>query len=279
MHVLEDSAAFSSYTGKGAKENNGKGARRSFVRKAYVAFIATALLMSLYFIRAGSNHFNDKVVHFKDLAHKKTIAHAAHRSRMKRFRNEGDNGTKAIDSLEGSENSKLIEFHVRKLDGLEEEKGIFTIQTEPSWAPFGVKRFHELTQEEFWTDCRFFRVLPNFIVQWGISGTREENKAWDKKIPDDEVLQSNKRGYVTFATAGPNTRTTQMFINTKDNQSLDGQGFAPIGFVVEGMDVVDRFYSGYGEEPVQHKIENQGNTYLDKEFPELTYIERVVIKS
>lgn len=279
MHVLEDSAAFTSYNGNNIKENNGKRARRSFIRKAYVSFIAITLLVSIYFVRAGSSHFNDKVVHFKDEGHKKTIAHAAHRSVMKRFRNEGgSNGKEASDALQESEDGKLIEFHVRKLNGLEEEIGTFTIQTQPSWAPHGVKRFHELTENDFWLECRFFRVVKNFIVQWGINGSREENKRWEKTIPDDEVIKSNKRGYVTFATAGPNTRTTQMFINTKDNKFLDGQGFAPIGFVVMGMEVVDRFFSEYGETPNQHKIETKGNSYLEKEFPKLTFIEKVVIK-
>jgi len=184
------------------------------------------------------------------------------------------------DTTSKTEEGRLIEFRVSNLDG-DPSTGSFKIRTRPSWAPLGVARFEELTQDNFFDSCRFFRVLDNFIAQFGINGSPDVNKKWRKEIiKDDEVLVGNKRGTVTFATSGPNTRTTQMFINTgKKNKFLDKQGFSPIGEVVEGMDIVDRFYSGYGEGapsgrgPNQGKIQSQGNAYLEKDYPKLSFIE------
>ena len=156
------------------------------------------------------------------------------------------------------EGSKLIEFEVANLGGEEGNTGKFTIRTRPSWAPKGAARFVELTEQGFWDDCRFFRVLPGFVSQFGINGDPEKMNYWrSKNLSDDPVKVSNKRGTVVFATAGPNTRTTQIFINTGNRNSfLDGQGFSPIGEVVSGMDVVDLFYSGYGEGAPQGKGKN-----------------------
>lgn len=126
-------------------------------------------------------------------------------------------------------------------------------------------------------DARAFRVLPGFITQFGINGDPAKQAIWRSPIKDDAVKVSNKRGTVTFATAGPGTRTTQIFINTGNNVFLDKQGFSPIGEIVEGMDVVDRFYSGYGEGAPQGKGPNQGliqakgNEYLTKAYPKLSY--------
>jgi len=169
--------------------------------------------------------------------------------------------------------SDIIVFEVDNLDG-EESTGTFTVKLESAWAPLGVKRFKELTKKEFWNGCRFFRVVPNFIVQFGINGDPDIQKTWrDKSIKDDEVLHSNERGTVTFATSGPNTRTTQMFINTgKRNSFLDNQGFSPIGTVVSGMDVVDKIFAEYGEKAQQGKIQQKGNEYLEKNFPKMTFI-------
>ena len=144
----------------------------------------------------------------------------------------------------------------------------------------------ELTNIGFWNDCRVFRVLPGFVVQFGINGSPSVQSEWrSKSLRDDSVKVSNARGTVVFATAGPNTRTTQIFINTRDNSFLDKQGFAPIGRVVQGMDIVDRMYAGYGEGapagkgPNQGLIQLKGNTYLKESFPKLSYISSSTLDS
>ena len=152
-------------------------------------------------------------------------------------------------------------------------KGNVVIEIHRDWAPLGADRFYNLVRNGFFTDAAFFRVVPNFIVQFGLGANPAVNKVWQNaNIRDDVVKESNKRGTLTFATAGPNTRTTQLFINLKDNAPLDTQGFAPFGTVVEGMDVVDKIYPGYGERPAQDKITSEGKAYIDKNFPMLDRI-------
>lgn len=152
-------------------------------------------------------------------------------------------------------------------------KGNIVIEVHRDWAPVGADRFYNLVRNGFFTDAAFFRVVPDFIVQFGLGANPAINKVWESaNIRDDSVKQSNKRGTLTFATAGPNTRTTQLFINLKDNGALDQQGFAPFGTVVEGMDVVDKIYPGYGQRPDQDKIRTEGKAYLDKNFPQLDRI-------
>jgi cyclophilin family peptidyl-prolyl cis-trans isomerase len=177
----------------------------------------------------------------------------------------------------------IIEFEVSNLDGVEGKTGTFKIQMYPEWAPKGVERFEELTRVGFWKDCRVFRVLPGFVVQFGINGDPVVQTKWrGANLSDDPIKVSNDRGTVTFATAGANTRTTQIFINTREqgNNFLDKQGFAPIGKVIEGMDVVDRFYAGYGEGapagkgPNQGLIQLRGNSYLKDQYPQLTFISK-----
>ncbi len=152
-------------------------------------------------------------------------------------------------------------------------KGDFVVEAHRAWAPLGADRFYNLVKNGFFTNAAFFRVLPSFMVQFGLSAWPNVNNAWDKaKIQDDPVKESNKTGYVTFATAGPNTRTTQLFINYKDNAGLDPQGFAPFGMVTEGMDTVIKIESKYAEQPAQDQITKEGKVYLDKNFPDLDRI-------
>jgi len=153
-------------------------------------------------------------------------------------------------------------------------KGDIVIEIHRDWAPLGADRFYNLVRAGFFTDAAFFRVVPNFMVQFGLSANPAVNQAWSHSdFRDDPVKESNKRGYITFAkTAAPNSRSTQLFINFKDNAFLDSQGFAPFGMVVEGMDVVDKINSSYGERPDQGRITAEGKAYLDKNFPQLDRI-------
>jgi peptidyl-prolyl cis-trans isomerase A (cyclophilin A) len=163
-------------------------------------------------------------------------------------------------------------------------KGDFTVQITRAWAPLGADRFYNLAKHHFFDGASFFRVLPGFIVQFGLSANPQVSGVWKSaNIKDDRVTQSNKPGTLTFATAGPNTRTTQLFINLGDNGQLDSMGFAPFGQVTSGMDVVEKFYSGYGEGapsgtgPDQGAITSQGKPYLDKNFPNLDSIKTATV--
>lgn len=151
-------------------------------------------------------------------------------------------------------------------------KGPFIIEVNPARAPIGVARFNDLLKDRFFDGARFFRIVPNFIVQFGLAADAAKTRKWDKPIQDDPVAATNRAGSLSFATAGPNTRTTQIFINLRSNQSLDGQGFAPFAQVVEGMNVIERLHSGYGEGPDQEAITRRGNAYLLERFPDLDYI-------
>ena len=158
-------------------------------------------------------------------------------------------------------------------------KGDFVVEVKKEWAPQGADRFYNLVKSGYFSDTRFFRVIKGFMVQWGIHGQGEVNAVWrNANIHDDPVKQSNKRGFITFATAGPNTRTTQVFINYNDNIQLDGMGFAPFGKVTSGMEVVDGLFGGYGEGapqghgPNQGRMQTEGNAYLARDFPNLDYI-------
>ena len=179
-------------------------------------------------------------------------------------------------------NAKAPESYKVKL---QTSKGDVVIEVTRAWAPNGVDRFYNLVKNGYFDGCRFFRVISDFMVQFGINGDPAVNQVWhEAKIPDDPVQESNKRGYVTFATAGPNTRTTQIFINFNDrNAGLDSQGFAPFGKVVEGMEVVDKLYSDYGEGapqgrgPDQTRAQSEGNAYLTKDFPNLDFIKTATV--
>jgi peptidyl-prolyl cis-trans isomerase A (cyclophilin A) len=163
-------------------------------------------------------------------------------------------------------------------------KGAFVVEVHREWAPNGADRFYNLVKNGFYDDIRFFRVLDNFMAQFGINGDPAIQSVWRAaSLKDDPVKQSNKRGFITFATAGPNTRTTQVFINYKDNSSLDSQGFAAFGQVTSGMDVVDKLYKDYGEGaprgrgPEQGRLQQEGNAYLTKDFPKLDYVKTATI--
>lgn len=157
--------------------------------------------------------------------------------------------------------------------------GPFVVQVTRAWAPKGADRFYNLVKNGYYDSSRFFRVVPGFMVQFGINGDPKIQKGWrEATVTDDPVTQSNKRGFITFAaSARPNSRTTQVFINFDDNARLDRQGFAPFGQVVSGMDVVDKINAQYGERPDQGRIQEEGNAYLAKEFPKLDVIQKASI--
>ena len=158
-------------------------------------------------------------------------------------------------------------------------KGDFTLEITRSWSPLGADRFYNLVKIGYFNDIAFFRVIEGFMVQFGINGDPAVNAVWHAaNIADDPVQQSNKKGYISYAMAGPNTRTTQLFINYADNASLDQSGFSPFGRVTEGMNVVESIYSGYGEGyphgtgPNQNTAQKQGNAYFKKDYPKLDYV-------
>ena len=158
-------------------------------------------------------------------------------------------------------------------------KGPVVVEVHRAWSPTGADHLYNLVKSGFYNDVRFFRVVPNFMVQFGMNGDPKVQSAHNTTIKDDPVKESNKRGYVTFAKTGaPNSRSTQLFINYKDNTFLDSQGFAPIGQVVSGMEVVDKINSEYREKPNQNEIRTSGNAYLTKEFPNLDYVKTATIE-
>lgn len=176
-----------------------------------------------------------------------------------------------LATLAGSARAEAPENYKVKF---ETTAGDFTIEVTRRLAPKGADRFHELVEAKFFDECRFFRVVPQFVVQFGINGDPEVQRKWrNSRITDDAVKSSNRRGTITFATAGPNTRTSQLFINLKDNAGLDRQGFAPFGTVSgDGMKVVDKITSEYGQRPDQGRIQSSGNEYLKSNFPNLDYV-------
>lgn len=257
MHVLEDSAIFATLENVKGNTSGGR-QRRAIMRNSFYIFICVLFFAAIYFLHGiiGDLDENEK----------------------------GGIRIPGGTLRSSSGGSTLIEFKVANLNGEPNTHGSFTMKTRPDWSKLGAERVVDLTKDGFWDDCRFFRVLNNFMAQWGINGSPEKNKKWKKSIADEGVKQSNKRGTVSFAMAGPGTRSHQLFINYKNNKYLDEQGFAPIGEIVEGMDVVDRLYSGYGEGapsgkgPNQGKMQMQGNKYLKENFPKLTYIVSAKVK-
>jgi peptidyl-prolyl cis-trans isomerase A (cyclophilin A) len=164
--------------------------------------------------------------------------------------------------------------------------GDFVVEVERAIAPLGADRFHRLVRAGYYDGARFFRVLPGFVVQFGLSGVPERNRVWrEVTLDDDPVVASNVRGTLSYAMAGPGTRTVQVFINLQDNVRLDADGFAPFGRVTGGMDAVERLFAGYGEGaprgsgPLQPRIQEEGEAYLAEEFPNLDRIIRAWILS
>jgi peptidyl-prolyl cis-trans isomerase A (cyclophilin A) len=181
-----------------------------------------------------------------------------------------------------SMNDKAPAVYKAKFDT---SKGTFVIEVHRNWAPNGADRFYNLVKGGFFNDVRFFRVVDGFMIQFGVHGDPKVSAPWRAaQIKDDPVKQSNQSGYVSFATAGPNTRTTQVFINFGDNSNLDGDGFAPFGKVVSGMNVVDSLFSGYGDAaprgrgPDPRRMHMEGNAYLAQDFPKLDYISKATIE-
>jgi peptidyl-prolyl cis-trans isomerase A (cyclophilin A) len=168
---------------------------------------------------------------------------------------------------------------------LDTSKGPVVVEVTRAWAPLGAQHFFELVKAGYYDGDRFYRVAPHFVVQFGINGDPKVSQLWSAvRIPDDAVKQKNRKGTLTFATSGPGARTTQVFVNMRDNLSLDRQGFAPFAHVVEGMDVLERLYGGYGDMPPRGsgpdgiKVEAQGNAYLETHFPRLDYIKKATVE-
>jgi len=163
----------------------------------------------------------------------------------------------------------------------ETTKGDFVVEVTRAWAPRGADRFHELLRMDYFDEGRFFRVLLGFIAQFGIHKDFDVHAKWrELVIADDPSKEKNLRGTLAFAQSGPNTRATEVFINLKDNPDLDDQGFTPFGKIVEGVDIIDTLYSGYGElgpkgkGPDAGRAENEANEYIVPRFPQLDYIKR-----
>lgn len=160
-------------------------------------------------------------------------------------------------------------------------QGTFVVEFNRDWSPNGADRIYNMVKNGFFEGVKFFRVVPGFVVQFGIHGDPSISTKWlDSNIPDDNVVASNKKGYVTFAkSSAPNSRSTQLFINLEDNTRLDSMGFSPVGRVVKGMDVVEKLYGGYGEQVtgLQGEIAANGNKFLEQNFPKLDGIKKCVL--
>jgi len=198
----------------------------------------------------------------------------------------GQAGTNA--ALKNPSSLKEMAPAVFKVD-FDTSAGEFVVEVHRDWAPNGADRFYNLVKNGFFDNVRFFRVISGFMVQFGLNGDPAISAVWrDARIPRDPVKEGNKRGNITFAMQGgpngPDTRTTQMFINFGDNSQLDSSGFAAFGKVTKGMDVVDKIYSGYGEGapsgrgPEQGRVQAEGNAYLTKDFPKMDYIKKTTIE-
>jgi len=311
MHVFAESEVLASLSSNAQlKGNDGKASRRLRLRRnLFLTFVTCVILTCLYCIRNGKG-FRSEVRHAAKVERVDENIERVDENMVEQYLKDFDIGrsganlrysppkdspklqrklkpqpkleppkeSEAVaEEKEKEEEGRIIQFYVSNLDSSSPEtEGSFTIRTRPSWSPDGARRFEELTEQSFWDGCRFFRAIDKFVVQFGINGHPLVQKKWSgKTLKDEEVKASNKRGTVTFAKSGPNTRETQMYINTgKRNQNLDKEGFSPVAEVIHGMDVVDQIYTGYNGDPVQYKIERQGNVYLNENFPKLSFISK-----
>ena len=181
---------------------------------------------------------------------------------------------KHFRTLETEPAGNEVEFKIKLKP--DDDSSSVKIKLHPEWAPIGVERLQELVQDQFFDDAAMFRVVPGFVVQFGLPGVPAAKKP--SNLKDDPVKYSNKRGTLVFATSGPNSRTSQLFVNLGDNNFLDDMGFSPIGEVVSGMDVVDAINAEYGERPDQGEITKNGNVYLNEKFPNLSKISSASLK-
>jgi len=157
--------------------------------------------------------------------------------------------------------------------------GPFTVEVQREWSPLGADRFYNLVQSGYFNGARFFRVVPGFVVQFGLNADPGITAAWKSlNLQDDPVRRSNGRGFLSFATSGPSTRTTQLFINLGDNVRLDQMGFSPFGLVTEGMEAVDKITAEYAESPQQPEIEQKGEAYLQQNFPKLDKVTKASVQ-
>jgi cyclophilin family peptidyl-prolyl cis-trans isomerase len=187
---------------------------------------------------------------------------------------ESNGGATATGTSRGEQQAPADKVKVK----FETSKGDIVILVHRKWAPLGAERFLELVENGYYDECRFFRIVPGFVVQTGINGSPMTAREWrTKSIEDDPVTRSNSKGTVVFATSGPDSRTTQIFINLADNPNLDPMGFAPFGEVVEGFDIVKNLESKDRERPNQGRITFEGNAYLQEAFPDLDYIKQASV--
>jgi len=188
---------------------------------------------------------------------------------------QGASGAKPFPGPEQATLESPPEYKVR----FTTSRGTFVVRVVRDWAPHGATRFYNLVKLGFYDGARFFRVVPGFVAQWGLHADGDAVMArWrGAKFPDDPVKESNTRGRLSFAMAGPGSRTTQVFVNLGDNTRLDAMGFAAFAEVTAGMDVVLALSSAHGQKPDQSKIQREGNAYLDREFPGLDSITRAEV--
>lgn len=234
----------------------------------------SVLGLAIFGILAGLIFFKPAVLAEDELAHQEQA-----RERLAQAQaTPGPAGQPAVAPAKPEEKKDVEQVPDKFKVQFECTNGTFVVECVKAWAPLGVERFHTLVKEGFFDDAGFFRVVPGFVVQFGLAADPKVTSKWrEKRLKDDPVTESNKEGYLTFATSGPNSRTTQLFINTANNANLDRMGFSPFGKVVSGMDVVKKINAEYGERPNQGMITYEGNGYLKKNFPNMDFIKKATI--